>query len=60
MIILRVLFCEQTLWNFIHIVQELYVSYSLRELDDGEHGGGHTFSLTKGKHSFGYLNVAFT
>jgi len=29
-------------------------------LDDGKSGGDNTFSLIKGKYSFGYLNVAFT
>lgn len=61
MIALRVLFCEQTLWNFIPIVRVLYIScIYVSELDDGKHGRGNTFSLIKGKYSFGYLKVAFT
>lgn len=59
MIALRVLFCEQTLWNFIRIVRELPMVY-ISDLDDGKHGGDNTFSLIKGKYSFRYLYVLFS
>lgn len=48
MIALRVLFCEQTLWNFILIVRVLYIScIYVSDLDDGKHGRGNTFHLLK-------------